>query len=85
MVASDDVLSSNVSGEVAILSLSKGEYYGLSTVGVVVWESADLPRSVEDIRDLIVARFEVEPKPCERDLIQLLADMEATGLIRVLA
>ena len=81
-VAKDQV-SANLDGEVVLLGLQKGQYYGLDAVGAKVWELLQEPVTLEQMRDAIVEEYEVEPEDCERDLVVLLDRMRREGLIEV--
>lgn len=76
-------LSCDLAGEAVILSLQKGAYYGLDAVGARIWDLIQQPRTVNEIRDAIVAQYEVEPDRCESDLLELLQKLAAQGLIEV--
>jgi hypothetical protein len=39
--------------------------------------------SVASVRDTLVAEYEVDPGTCERDLLELLAEMARRGLVEV--
>ena len=41
------------------------------------------PRRVDEIRDAIVEEYAVEPERCERDILKLLQELAAAGLIEV--
>lgn len=41
------------------------------------------PRLVSDIRDVIAGEYEVERDRCERDILGLLRELAAQGLIEV--
>jgi hypothetical protein len=82
--AAPDQLSSKLGEDVVILNLKSGVYYGLDPVGARVWELIQETKSVGEIRDVILSEFEVGADQCEADLQNLLADMQAQGLIRVL-
>ena len=83
VVAAKDQVSSDLGGEVAILDLKSGTYYGLDNVGAHVWSLIQEPRTVVEIRDTIVSEYEVEPDRCERDLITLLQRLADKRLIEV--
>jgi hypothetical protein len=83
VVAVKDQVSSDLAGEVVILDLTHGVYYGLDAVGAQIWALIQEPRSVEAIRDAILDEYDVEPEPCERDLLALLGDLAAANLIEV--
>jgi Coenzyme PQQ synthesis protein D (PqqD) len=83
VVAAKDQVSSDLGEEIAILDLKSGTYYGLDTVGARIWSLIQEPRFVEEIRDVLVSEYEVEPALCERDLIALLQRLAGEGLVEV--
>ncbi len=83
VVAVEDQVSSDLGGEVAILDLKVGVYYGLDEVGARVWELIQEPRAVGDVRDILIEEYDVEPERCERDLFALLERLAEQGLIEV--
>jgi hypothetical protein len=83
VVAAKDQVSSDLGGEVAILDLKAGVYYGLDAVGVRIWSLIQEPRSVNEIRDILLEEYEVEPERCERDLLGLLRRLAEEGLVEV--
>ncbi|HEY8601757.1 MAG TPA: PqqD family peptide modification chaperone [Thermomicrobiales bacterium] len=76
-------VSTELDGEMAILSLENGVYYGLDPVGARIWELLQEPQAVTAVRDRIVAEYEVSPEVCEADLLALLGDLRAAGLVEV--
>lgn len=80
-----DQISCEISGEVVILSLRDGIYYGLNAVGAAVWEMLAEPRSVADLRDRLLERYDVGPEECERDLIALVDDLVRHDLVQVVS
>jgi hypothetical protein len=83
VVAAEGQVSSEIGDEVAILDLTAGTYYGLDAVGARVWELVQGPKSVGEIRDILLEEYDVEPARCERDLLALLQRLAQEGLIRV--
>jgi hypothetical protein len=83
VVVSKDQVSSDLAGEIAILNLKAGSYYGLDHVGARIWNLIQKPMRVSDVRDTILKEYEVEPDQCEHDLIELLEKLAAEGLIEV--
>ncbi len=83
VVASSGQVASDLGGEVAILGLKSDKYYGLDAVGARIWELIQRPRLVSEIRDTLVAEYEVEPDRCEVDLLALLQTLSDEGLIEV--
>ena len=83
VVAAKDQVSCDLAGEAAILNLQAGVYYGLDAVGARVWHLLQEPRTVQDIRETLLMEYEVEADRCERDLLALLQELVAAGLIEV--
>ncbi|MEW6637015.1 MAG: lasso peptide biosynthesis PqqD family chaperone [Actinomycetota bacterium] len=83
VVASRDQVSSDLGGEAAILDLKGGTYYGLDEVGHRIWGLIQQPRSVREIRDVLVEEYDVEPDRCERDVVALLQRLADEGLVEV--
>jgi hypothetical protein len=76
-------LSADLDGETVILHLESGTYYGLSDVGVRIWNLIQEPRPVSDVRDVLLKEYDVEPVQCGRDVLALLGDLEAHKLIEI--
>ena len=83
VVAAKDQVSSDLGEELAILNLKAGVYYGLDAVGARIWSLIQEPRKVDEIRDVLLEEYEVEPERCERDLFALLQRLASEGLIQV--
>jgi hypothetical protein len=83
VVAAKDQVSSDLGGEVAILDLKAGVYYGLDAVGARIWSLIQEPITVNEIRDILLEEYEVEPERCEHDLLALLRRLADEGLVEV--
>jgi hypothetical protein len=80
---SRDQVSCNLDGETAILNLTKAVYYSLDPVGTRIWTLLQQPRTVNEICDTLVHEYEVTPDRCERDVLALLQQLVAEGLVEV--
>ena len=47
----------------------------------MVWNLVQHPMTIREIRDAIVERFDLEPEAAERDVRNLLDEMQSNGLI----
>lgn len=83
VVATQEQVSCPLDDEAAILNLKNSVYCGMNPVGARVWDLLQQPRSVAELRDVVLDEFEVEADRCERDLFDLLEKMRAQGLIEV--
>ncbi len=78
-----DQISCELEGEAAILNLKTGAYHGLNPVGAAVWSLIERPVAVSGVVEAILEQFEVDRDVCERDLLELLRDLDERGLIEV--
>lgn len=78
-----DLLASDLAGEMVLLNLADGVYYGLDAVGAHIWRNIEEPRAIRAIVDQVVARYDVEWAQCEHDVLVFLADLLAHGLVTV--
>jgi len=83
VVARQEQVSSDLAGETVILDLKSGVYYGLNSVGASIWNLIQEPKTINEVREALLAKYEVEPEQCDRDLLALLEQLEAEGLIEV--
>lgn len=83
VVAAPEQVSCPLGEESAILNLKNTVYYGLNAVGARVWNLLQRPRSIGELRDVLLDEYEVEPERCEKDLLELLGKMREEGLIQV--
>jgi len=83
IVATAGQISADLSGEVVILNLDSGVYYGLDLVGARIWDLIQAPKTVMEIQAALLDEYEVEPERCENDLLALLQSLAAEGLIEV--
>jgi hypothetical protein len=83
VVAAKSGLSRALEKEVAILNLKNGTYYGLDRVGAYVWNLLQQPTSVARIRSAMLEKYEIDEARCERELLDLLGQLQSEGLIEV--
>lgn len=81
VAASPDQVSCELEGEAVILDLGEGVYYGLDPIGAHVWSLLAEERTVAELRDRVVAAYDVDSATAEADLMELLAELAARGLV----
>lgn len=83
VVVAQDLVSADLEKEAVILNLKDGVYYGLDPVGARIWNLLQEPRSVNEIIDILLKEYEVEPQTLNKDLMELLQEMASKGLIEI--
>lgn len=81
VVASKNQIFSDLVGEAVILDVTSGVYYGLNEVGCSVWNLIQEQKTVKEVRDTLLAEYEVDVNQCNNDLLQLLHNLAGHGLV----
>lgn len=76
-----DVVEAEVDGEVVALNAETAECFGLNAVASRIWRLLSSPLAATELRDALLAEYEVAPAACERAVRGLLAELLAAGLI----
>jgi hypothetical protein len=80
---SNGFIDAEIDNEIVALNIDKGACYGLNSVGSRVWTLIASPISVTDICTKLLTEYEVEPRTCERQVLDLLEELRAEGMIAV--
>ena len=83
IVASQDQVSCDLGGEAAMLHMKSGVYYGLNSVGARIWSLIQEPRTFEEIRETLLAEYEVDAVRLDADLRVHLAELAEQQLIEI--
>ena len=79
---SDDVIAREVGGEMVLLDLSSGQYFGLDAVGSRFWELlAEGPRELSELCDSVEAEYDAPRSQIETDLMALAKQLQDQELI----
>lgn len=81
VVRNGGFMEAEVDQEVVALSIEKGICYGLNPVGARIWRLLANPIRVADICTALVGEYQVDPEICEREVLDLLKQLRAEGMI----
>jgi hypothetical protein len=79
----DGVLSRDLQGEMVILDLKTGVYFGLDPVGTRIWHLLQEHQSLQKVLNSLVEEYEVTEAVCADDLLAFVAKMLEKGLVEV--
>lgn len=78
---SDDVVAREVGGEIMILDLDSGNYFGLADIGCRIWKLLEDGSSAAEACDALIAEYDVARDVLEGDVLALLSDLLERRLI----
>ena len=70
-----DLIWTDVDGETVMLSIERGEYFGLGGIGGHIWQLLAEPVTVDEICQSVVAEFDVDADTCRADVSALLMEL----------
>lgn len=83
VVRSEQLLGSQVENELVMIDIESGRYYGLNPVATDIWERLASPIRIADLCTDLIERYAVDSALCEKDVLSLLLQMSANGMVRV--
>lgn len=82
---SENVLDHEMSGEVILLDLATGTYFGLDPVGTRMWHLIKEHGSTERVIEVLMDEYEVGQARLRSDLGTLTQELSDRGLVRTYA
>jgi len=80
-----DITFRELDGEIVILNLETGVYFGLDEVGARTWRLIEDHGSLDAVFAVLRSEYDAAPAVLERDLLELVDHLCAKGLTRVAA
>jgi|HubBroStandDraft_6_1064221.scaffolds.fasta_scaffold1167061_1 hypothetical protein len=81
--STDNLISAPIDGEVVILSVESGSYFGLDEIGSDIWRQLEAPTRVDVLCNSLGMKYDADRLTIERDVLTLLANLAAEGLVSV--
>jgi hypothetical protein len=81
VVVSDNQVSADLSGEVVILGMKEGAYFGVEQAGARIWALLQAPCRLRDVVETLVAEYEVPAEQCAADVLAFVEDLAERGLV----
>jgi hypothetical protein len=79
------VIYRELAGEVVLLNLQSGVYYGLDAVGSRVWQLLMQSRGVDDVCAVLLDEYDVAAETLRADVYRLVGELSDKGLVTLAA
>lgn len=79
----DRVVYRELDGEMVLLDLGAGQYYGLDEVGTRAFSLLESTPRLGQIHESLLAEFEVSSERLSADLVELFEDLRGHGLVQL--
>jgi hypothetical protein len=81
---SEELVTSNLDGEVVMMSIDSGKYFGLDPIASEIWQLLETPRSIRALCDLLLPQYQVPREQGEQDVLAFCEQAREQKIIRVL-
>jgi hypothetical protein len=81
----EGLIEAEVDGELVALHVENGTCYGFNGTATRIWQMVEEPKRLSELRDALMAEFDVDAETCEQDVRALVKDLESDGLVEVSA
>lgn len=78
-----EMVSSVIDGEAVMMSVEKGEYYGLNPVATDIWNMLEEPLSIYELIDMLTDKYDVCPSQCKHDVLIFLEALVQKNLVLI--
>src|ERR1700687_2702883 len=80
---SPSVLTAEVEGEIVMMSIERGRYFGLDDIGSDIWKRIDPPCSFAALIDRLAADYDADRATIAADVHALLGRMAAQDVVKL--
>ena len=81
----EHVLFQEASGSAALLNLDTETYFGLDDVGMAMWQELERAETISAAAEALEQVYDAPLPVLQQDLFALIAELQAHGLITVIA
>lgn len=81
-IRNNEILSTEMDGEVVMMDAEAGTYFNLSSgVGATIWDVLENPADVDQIVAAVCAEYDIQAADCQGDVQEFLEQLSAHKLI----
>lgn len=80
---SDDIVISKMDNRAVLLNLKSGAYFELNEVGLCIAENIKNLTTLDNIKSIIIKKFDVEEQECEDDIKLFLEQLSERDILEL--
>ncbi len=81
VIIAKDVIYQELDGEMVLLDMKSGEYFGIDEVGSTIWALLERGKSTGEILLLLMQEYVVDELTCRNQVASFLNELQGAGLI----
>jgi hypothetical protein len=76
-----EIITSNIDGEIVMMSTEMGEYYGLDEIGSRIWDLIENPLPVSELVSKLLDEFNTDKETCTSDTLDFLNELVVKKIV----
>ena len=80
---SEELIEAPLDESIALMSIENGKYYGLENVAKDIWNSIESPKTINQIVENLLSKYEVDREVCEKETLLFLEKIGAKSMIKI--
>ena len=76
-----DLIGNQIDNEMVFFNQSTGKYFATGQVGAEIWAFIEAPRSVAQICDHLLEKFNVDRSTCETQVNKFVTELIESGIV----
>lgn len=81
----ETIFAQEIEGEVVLLDMGSENYFGLDVIGSEIWNLLKEGKTLQEIYDILLERYEVMPEKLKEDLEEFVSKLLESGLVSIAA
>lgn len=79
-----DIPFNQIDGEVVMLSVENGEYYGMNKIGSRIWKMVEEPISIKELIKRLIVEYKVSEDQCKKDTLDFISTILKKNIIIII-
>lgn len=79
----EDLVAQEMDGELVMLDMRSGQYFGLDSVASAIWQRIEEPVSIQQLCTQLEEEYDVSHHRCADDVLTFLAELNQKELVEL--
>jgi Coenzyme PQQ synthesis protein D (PqqD) len=83
LIRSSDLVATEMDGDIVMMHISSGQYFGISGVGSRIWALLEHPITLDELISTIVNEYVVDEQTCRNDIQKFMQSLLEQGAAHI--
>ena len=83
IVRNSELLDSEIDGEIVMMDIESGKYFGMNKIGSKIWKMIENPIKIETVCKHLLSVCKIDKATCENEVLSYLNHLHTEKLIQI--